>query len=925
MSKTVVDQNSPRETLIKRLQEASKQVEQSVQNKHIKRAVEKLKEQSSDPLGTWQGFHKFATRKGGSVTPPVARLAIHLCECFDAIEKWESDFLERGLVHTSQKPVQSGLPDIVAPLVHPPSQYAAQRYLLQAPRLVGRHSELAALDDWLNGPTDTTIRVITQVGGSGKSALSWNWFQSIADRPGVDGSMWWSFYDNERASIRDFLVALFCYLTKKTVEDGQKQQDAHLERSVLQLLDSQQIVLVLDGFERVLNFYAGYHAAYLMEDRNEDASKKDHTTQARRTTEVRYDRFLQELVTIRKSRILISSRLIPAAFDVYLGSNAAVFVDKLKALKESEAIELWQLFGGSDEEYDLKRILRSIDFHPLTIRVLSSMVKQDPKALDGHTSFSEQHPGFLTKDGEDSQSHVLALAFTKLHERSKHVLSVLAAFRGEVSYDQLNLIYQKAFQDSVAVEAIEELQDWGLIGWDASTRRLDMHPIVRANARLRADKLEMRSIFESIVSCMDPGHCRRPVLSLATLFPAIEKYHALIHLEQFDQAYDLYREHLQEQLVRDLSSNRENTDLLEQLFASGFDDLPHLSGNMDRIQATNWLAQGYQFLGELDQASRILSVAVEFSNSASLPPEVSYLYRTLASIHWLRGDFASAHDVGGKALLLAIDDDSNRNYPLGVIVALMYLLNVASSTQADEEWESWLLDRILTIEAQLPGFGGCLARYGPHLAELVLRRGDRELAGELLQSSVSIAESTKTFAGWKAHFLRTSAMLQINEHGNCNVDDAAHSVERALDKSRDARLTQEEIPALLLLSQIHSRQQRFDQAVQLAGEAIEIAKRHRFKFFEVDARIHRARIAFIKQDWLSGREHLMNAATMAVADGPPFWFGHAIKEIEDLQREFQIDGVLIQSDLQPASILKHPSTQIIARKLNHWMDQKMSS
>ena len=79
----------------------------------------------------------------------------------------------------------------------PPEAFIAHPYtLLQTHRLVGRQPELNLLTDWVAKPDAGVYRArilnVVAVGGLGKSALTWKWFNDIApqEMKPLAGRMW---------------------------------------------------------------------------------------------------------------------------------------------------------------------------------------------------------------------------------------------------------------------------------------------------------------------------------------------------------------------------------------------------------------------------------------------------------------------------------------------------------------------------------------------------------------------------------------------------------------------------------------------------------------------------------------------------------------------------------------------------------------
>jgi hypothetical protein len=94
-----------------------------------------------------------------------------------------------------------------------PNAYIAHPYtLLQSRELVGRQTELNALTDWVL-KSDFSILCFVAIGGIGKSALTWKWFNQIApnEMKQLAGRLWWSFYESD-ATFESFLIRALCYV-----------------------------------------------------------------------------------------------------------------------------------------------------------------------------------------------------------------------------------------------------------------------------------------------------------------------------------------------------------------------------------------------------------------------------------------------------------------------------------------------------------------------------------------------------------------------------------------------------------------------------------------------------------------------------------------------------------------------------------------
>ena len=227
-----------------------------------------------------------------------------------------------------------------------PEAYIAHPYtLLQTHRLVGRQAELNLLTDWVTGKTlgvSETPRVsifnIVAIGGMGKSALTWKWFNEIApqEMKPLAGRMWWSFYESD-ATFENFVIRALAYVTGRAREDVEKNtKPGEREEQLLAALDHAPFLLVLDGLERILIAYARLDAARLADD---DFDRQTANVVAgayglpasaaqsfvgqhrlRKTADPRAGAFLRKLAGVRASRVLVSTRLYPADLQAMTGA-----------------------------------------------------------------------------------------------------------------------------------------------------------------------------------------------------------------------------------------------------------------------------------------------------------------------------------------------------------------------------------------------------------------------------------------------------------------------------------------------------------------------------------------------------------------------------------------------------------------------------
>ena len=115
----------------------------------------------------------------------------------------------------------------VSDIPEPPDPYIAHPYTLLQTNLVGRQAELNLLTDWVTKPSSNLYQArilsIVAIGGMGKSALTWKWFNEIAphEMKPLSGRLWWSFYESD-ASFENFVIRALAYVSNRPREEIRK-------------------------------------------------------------------------------------------------------------------------------------------------------------------------------------------------------------------------------------------------------------------------------------------------------------------------------------------------------------------------------------------------------------------------------------------------------------------------------------------------------------------------------------------------------------------------------------------------------------------------------------------------------------------------------------------------------------------------------
>ncbi|MGZ3624929.1 MAG: DUF4062 domain-containing protein, partial [Ktedonobacteraceae bacterium] len=230
----------------------------------------------------------------------------------------------------------------VSDIPEPPEPYIAHPYTLLQTNLVGRQSELNLLTDRVAKPNSSLYQArilsIVAIGGMGKSALTWKWFNDIApqEMKPLAGRLWWSFYESD-ATFENFVIRALAYVSNRSKEDILKLPSPEREEQLFSILGRESFLFVLDGLERILIAYARMDAARMTDD---DLDQRTANIVAgvfglpksaaqsfigqhrlRKTADLRTGAFLRKLAATRSSRILVSTRLYPADLQMDTGNE----------------------------------------------------------------------------------------------------------------------------------------------------------------------------------------------------------------------------------------------------------------------------------------------------------------------------------------------------------------------------------------------------------------------------------------------------------------------------------------------------------------------------------------------------------------------------------------------------------------------------
>ncbi|GAB6140154.1 hypothetical protein JCM14076_08830 [Methylosoma difficile] len=893
----------------------------------------------------------------------LAALKDKACEGRGRAEFKSPEDLRAEIVHAlgeelKRQQTESGKPP--TPQFHPtshipkaPETYIAHPYtLLQSKNVVGRQAELNLLTDWVTRnqqvPADVRLFNVVAIGGMGKSALTWKWFNDIAplELPKLAGRLWWSFYESD-AHYENFIIRALAYIAGISEQDSRSLPPPEREERLFRCLDEQPFLLVLDGLERILLAYARMDAAYIADDDLDERTANQLAAayglpdniketylekhRLRRCADPRAGRFLRRLAQVRASRVLISTRLYPAELQSQTAQPLpGCFAVFLEGLKDDDALNLWREFGVSGARDDLLPVFNAFGNYPLLLRALAGEIADYRPAPGDFGRWRKANPKFdpTRLDLKNAKTHVLQYALQGLGEVQKQVLHTLAAFRMPAGWETLESLFNK-FQESgtdqqhdneeetrhsgrdcrnpehrdvnnennpvadchpwpldsltrsdgsgnpcrndgspqsreqTLDQILTELEDRGLVGWDRRANRYDLHPIARGVVWAALADNARQTVFSQLHGYFDAAP-RPPnyleVESLEDLTPAIELYHTLIGLGRYDDAFVVFRDHLDYAMLWRLSASRQRVEWLERLFPDGWQALPSLASARDSSCALNALGQAYLFSGELARAALLLRRKVDIDEAEQDENNAAVGLCNLSDGLLMSGQLRAAETSVMRALTISRKNENGIQAGIG------------------ERWRGSVLAARGIADAAETALRRSLAIF---LAEQVQQSegvdnaylAQQQLWQHQPAAALPLANRAWELAKIRRHecdFIRAARLQGEAALGLNDLATAEERLHHALNRARAVNFVEEELPALTALAELHRRREDYATARDLLEQVWDAAEHGPYPLVHADARNVLAQIERDQVNIPAAIAAATRAYQLAWCDGPPY-------------------------------------------------------
>jgi tetratricopeptide (TPR) repeat protein len=797
----------------------------------------------------------------------------------------------------------------IAEIPPPPEPWVAHWYSLLGGRpLVGRRAELNLLTDWVANPSSEAyaarLFALVAIGGMGKSALAWHWFNEIAPREmkPLAGRIWWSFYESD-ARFNNFTARALAYLTRRPRAETEKIPLRDREDQLLAIFNSEPHLVVIDGLERELVAYATMDAAHLSDDDLDARTAHQIALRAglpataaqsfvgqaklRQTADPRTGHFLRRLAQLRSARILITTRLFPYELQDFYGDPVpGTFVRFLPGLSDDDALDLWRSAGISGARDSVVPLFRSFEGHPLVVRALAGEIARDRRSPGNFDRWKERHPGFdpFALPLVQRKSHVLAYALQGVSREQLALLRAIAGFRMPAAYETLAALLigdgnERPFSTDDAFDrALADLDDRGLVGWDRRANRYDLHPIVRGVIWSTGEERDRRALAERMRAHFEAMPAKMlwegEIESFEELTPTIELFVSLIRLGRYEDAIDLYSERLDANTFYRFGASRQRLELVEMLFPDGIQGAPRLKDPINQNFALVILGRAYKDCGQPSLAVTCFERAVAISYNlqrdtpyyASLAKDLCLLSDALR----ISGALRAAEKHAFTSLRLNRDPTTPKALDSAMIEAIgLSCIGRARMTRGAAD-NNAALQREIRISRDL---GDSIAAAYVDLAQAALWHGTASDARSLVQEALNSAKTGRAEkALTRAVRLRGEVALAVSD-----LAVAAEALHDALVRCRALNDVEEELPSLTLLAALCLRRGDFVRARDYLDSVWESAARGRYPLVHADARNVLAEIEIAENNIPAAIAAATEAYRLAWCDGPPFAYDYGLR------------------------------------------------
>jgi tetratricopeptide (TPR) repeat protein len=751
------------------------------------------------------------------------------------------------------------------------------------PNFTGRIAERAMLTQWLNDDSENRLFILRALGGFGKSALTWHWLTHDVNPETWTKIVFWSFYEGD-ASFEHFFEETLRYLKLDVPQGKRDQVDA-----LLKAMQSQKILLIMDGFERILRAYSSMSAAY----QGDEESKLDDAQLD--CVDVNAELFLKGICSLPniKGKVLMTTRLTPRAIKPRGEFMLGCCEFELTAMQKADAVEFFHKQGIKGNRGEIESACEPYGYHPLSLRLLAGRILKD---FENPADIAVAQKLKVDGDIIQQKHHVLEVSYNSLPQYEQKLLSTIACFRSPVELKTIEAVASEVTGQPLQ-NYLHDLVDRGLLHFDDKNKKFDLHPIVRRFAYDQLTAPDRTAAHTRLVNYFDAVPKLKKVNTLEDLAPVIELYHHLVGAGDLDEARNLFRDRMQKAIYYQFGAYQLQIELLRALFLDGEDKSPRLKDESSQAWTLNELANSYSLSG---QPRRTVPL-YENANNNIYAKKAEYKQHLAIGL----GNVATQQLVIG-ALKAA---ERNHRSRIDICRGIANDLNEAIGHQ---EWGRVLsyrgawqdaeqeLDLSFKFDTKQNDYQGLSVDWAYHALRFLLMAretvGSNQSQIENLKSAIECSQraleladefSRQQFrterdyvrahwllgAAYRANWVSTGSIIELTL--------AEENLSKALNLCRQINNVEMEADILLDIARLLYAQGDFKDAQEKASEALVITERSGYVLQGADVNLFLAQYALEQEkDKAKAKEYAESALKLAYCDGPPYYYKVAYEEAE---------------------------------------------
>lgn len=755
----------------------------------------------------------------------------------------------------------------------------------------GRAAEMQMLDDWLANNTDNLL-VITAFGGFGKSALTWQWFNNRVDKAKWQTAIWWSFYEKE-SGFESFLAETLAHLGVEVKASARVQVN-----DLLEAMRGTNILIVLDGFERLLRQYGRMDAALQPDDEDADIdpSQRDCSSPLTET-------FLRGLSGAgTKSKVLMTTRLCPRVLESADGKLLKGCREApLAAFSPEDAVTYFQDEGIKATRAEILALCAAYGYHPLSLSLLVGLINADHERRGDIEAVKNLE---IFEDVKARRHHVLERAYGGLAPERRDLLSKMSCFRGSMEY----AVLKKVFPSPDLDKSLLDLRQRGLLQYvspllsgEGSGVRYDMHPIVRHYAYDKFAAPDKTDAHMRLVNYFEAVPSSQTVTTLEDLAPVIELYHHLVKSGNLDEALKLFYDRITKPTYYQFGAYQLRIELMHALFLDGEDKPPRLKYDDYQAWTLNALANAYALSGQPRHAIPLFLISNELDEKSGNKQGIAIGLGNVASVAQIHiGALSDAE----HNLRRQIDLDREIVDEFYEAIGHLELGRVLSYRGAWQEADHELSKSQKVFDEMGTGqtnYGSVNWAYRSLRCLLLSRTEGRKninVSIEFANQALKLAEEHSIRRSpYIRDYVRSYWLLGSAYRANNELTLAEENLSKALNLCRQINMVDHEADILLDLARLSfayalreaqgpAQDKLFEEAKSLANEALVITERSGYVLQGADVNLFLAELTLTLDPSPEGRGkargYAEEAKKLATCDGPPYYYKVAYHEAERL-------------------------------------------